>query len=130
MHKNRLGWRGQLAKAAILYAAILFSFGLGNSAAWPQAVSQDPAVERGLKQFQQSCGFCHGPDATGARWPDLVYPLWPTGTTKTRRPLDGSPLLFHFGYFSYYAGFIAKRRKWRKRTRSSGLFSTTFSTAS
>ncbi len=72
MHKNRLGWRGQLAKAAILYAAILFSFGLGNSAAWPQAVSQDPAVERGHKQFQQSCGFCHGPDATGARGPDLV----------------------------------------------------------
>jgi len=72
MHKIRLGWRGQLAKAAILYAAIFFSFGLGNSAAWPQAVSQDPAIERGHKQFQQSCGFCHGPDATGARGPDLV----------------------------------------------------------
>lgn len=72
MHKNRLERRGQLAKAAILYAAILFLFGLCNSAAWPQAVSQDPAVERGRKQFQQSCGFCHGPDATGARGPDLV----------------------------------------------------------
>ncbi len=72
MRKNRLEWRGQLAKAAILYAAILFFFGLWNSAAWPQAVSQDPAVERGHKQFQQSCGFCHGPDATGARGPDLV----------------------------------------------------------
>jgi len=29
-------------------------------------------VERGHKQFEQSCGFCHGPDATGARGPDLV----------------------------------------------------------
>lgn len=35
--------------------------------------AQDPAqVERGRKQFQQSCGFCHGADATGARGPDLV----------------------------------------------------------
>ncbi|MGO4884487.1 MAG: c-type cytochrome [Bryobacteraceae bacterium] len=27
---------------------------------------------RGQKEFQQSCGFCHGEDATGARAPDLV----------------------------------------------------------
>jgi len=30
------------------------------------------AAERGKKLFGQSCGFCHGPDATGARGPDLV----------------------------------------------------------
>jgi len=75
MRKNQLAWRGPLAKGAILCAAILFSFGLWNSAAWPQApqaISKDPAIERGHKQFQQSCGFCHGPDATGARGPDLV----------------------------------------------------------
>lgn len=30
------------------------------------------AVERGQKTFTQSCGFCHGADATGARGPDLV----------------------------------------------------------
>src|SRR6266446_9223838 len=75
MPKNLLAWRGPLAKGAILCAAILFSFGLWNSAAWPQApqaVSQDPAIERGHKQFQQSCGFCHGSDATGGRGPDLV----------------------------------------------------------
>jgi cytochrome c oxidase cbb3-type subunit 3 len=72
MRQNRLAWREQLAKGAILCAAVLFFFGLWNFAAWPQAVSQDPAVERGHKQFQQSCGFCHGPDATGARGPDLV----------------------------------------------------------
>ncbi|HEY6293941.1 MAG TPA: c-type cytochrome [Terriglobia bacterium] len=29
-------------------------------------------IERGSGQYQQSCGFCHGPDATGARGPDLV----------------------------------------------------------
>ena len=30
------------------------------------------AVERGQKQFIQSCGFCHGNDATGSRAPDLI----------------------------------------------------------
>ncbi len=28
--------------------------------------------EHGTQLFRQSCGFCHGPDATGARGPDLV----------------------------------------------------------
>jgi cytochrome c oxidase cbb3-type subunit III len=37
----------------------------------PQAESQ-AAAERGKKLFGQACGFCHGPDATGARGPDLV----------------------------------------------------------
>src|SRR6266403_440812 len=72
MRENRPACRGNLAKAAILCAAIFFFLGLRNSAAWSQIVSQDPAIERGHKQFQQSCGFCHGPDATGARGPDLV----------------------------------------------------------
>src|SRR6266478_5076765 len=72
MRKNRPAWRGNLAKAAILCAAIFFFLGLRNSAAWSQIVSQDPAVERGHKQFEQSCGFCHGPDPTGARGPDLL----------------------------------------------------------
>lgn len=30
------------------------------------------AMERGRKQFGESCGFCHGADATGGRGPDLV----------------------------------------------------------
>jgi cytochrome c oxidase cbb3-type subunit 3 len=30
------------------------------------------AEVRGQKEFAQSCGFCHGEDATGARAPDLV----------------------------------------------------------
>src|ERR1700694_6316043 len=72
MRGNRLASRGQLANSAIVLAAIFFLLGLWNSAAWSQAVSQDPAVERGHKQFEQACGFCHGPDATGARGPDPV----------------------------------------------------------
>jgi cytochrome c oxidase cbb3-type subunit 3 len=40
--------------------------------AWSQSDTPDAAAERGRKNFQQSCGFCHGPDATGARGPDLV----------------------------------------------------------
>jgi cytochrome c oxidase cbb3-type subunit 3 len=62
----------------ILLLAIVGSFGLSNSLAQAQAPAQDaappkdPAVERGRKQFGQSCGFCHGVDATGARGPDLL----------------------------------------------------------
>lgn len=41
------------------------------SLGWAQSASQGQ-VDRGHKQFEQSCGFCHGPDATGARGPDLV----------------------------------------------------------
>ncbi len=60
--------------------ALLFSFGLFNCAIGaPEkaAAQQEPAkdaatVDRGRKLFEQSCGFCHGPDATGARGPDLV----------------------------------------------------------
>src|SRR5438105_8484307 len=72
MRKNRIARRGRLPKGAILCASIFLFFGLRNSAARPQATSKDPAVERGHKQFEQSCGFCHGADATGARGPDLV----------------------------------------------------------
>lgn len=44
-----------------------------NTPARSQTASQDnAAVERGRKQYLQTCGFCHGADATGARGPDLV----------------------------------------------------------
>lgn len=55
----------------LLGVSALF-LGLGSSAGWPQSDVSDPAVERGHKSFQQACGFCHGPNATGARAPDLV----------------------------------------------------------
>ncbi len=59
---------------SVLAPSVLFVFlsATLNSAARQQANTPDPAVERGHKQFGQSCGFCHGPDATGARGPDLV----------------------------------------------------------
>src|SRR6266581_5559988 len=72
MRWNGPSWQTHLARSAIYCAAIIFLLGLWNSTAWPQSVSQDPAVERGHKQFEQACGFCHGPEATGARGPDLV----------------------------------------------------------
>lgn len=31
-----------------------------------------PNVSAGKAQFQQTCGFCHGPDARGASGPDLI----------------------------------------------------------
>ena len=37
----------------------------------PQA-DANASVERGKQLFAQSCAFCHGADATGARGPDLV----------------------------------------------------------
>lgn len=72
MPGNLLNSQGPVAKSAGFGATILFLVAAGNSSAWSQAVSPDPAIERGHKQFQQACGFCHGPDATGARGPDLV----------------------------------------------------------
>lgn len=57
----------------MLFVTLFFLAGLGNSAPKPQADTDDKAAaERGRKQFEQSCGFCHGADATGARGPDLV----------------------------------------------------------
>jgi len=72
MRRHVLSSARRAAKSATLWVAIALLIGPWNSAARPQADSQDPAVERGHKQFEQACGFCHGPDATGARGPDLV----------------------------------------------------------
>ena len=69
---NRLISQRQIVKTSLLCVTVLFLLGVGNSHARPQSETPDPAVERGHKAFQQSCGFCHGPDATGARAPDLV----------------------------------------------------------
>ena len=59
--------RARLGRAATLIAAAaVFA---------PVVVAQSPpreVIERGHQQFQQSCGFCHGADATGGRGPDLV----------------------------------------------------------
>ena len=77
--------RRQSARFAALPLAGIFFFGLSNggttwarpSAAEKAAAQETPAngtaaVDRGRPLFGQFCGFCHGPDATGARGPDLV----------------------------------------------------------
>src|SRR5207253_11001833 len=66
----------RLAKyAAAAAVALSIASLLGSSAHSQQPDAKQAAVEaaaRGKKQFAQSCGFCHGADATGARGPDLV----------------------------------------------------------
>lgn len=55
-------------------ALLLASLALRSQAQGPPQPTpeQRAAIGRGRTQFQQACGFCHGPDATGARGPDLV----------------------------------------------------------
>ena len=60
----------RLVCAAGILALMLFDGPL-SFAQGPQAPSPE-IVERGRQQFQQSCAFCHGPDATGGRGPDLI----------------------------------------------------------
>ncbi len=77
MHIDAKALHRQARKWPTFLLALIFFLGLWNSTAQPRSQAQDmpakdPAVERGRQQFGQSCGFCHGPDATGARGPDLV----------------------------------------------------------
>lgn len=75
MRKRVHPQKGKSAKSLTLFLIFFFFFfGLvARSQPAPQdSVAKDPAVERGRKQFAESCGFCHGADATGARGPDLV----------------------------------------------------------
>jgi cytochrome c oxidase cbb3-type subunit 3 len=73
MRMRGFGSANRVAMAATLLVAIVFLIAVANSPALPQqSEAPDPAIERGHKQFEQACGFCHGPDATGARGPDLV----------------------------------------------------------
>src|SRR2546430_5600813 len=50
-------WRGQLVKAAILCAAVLFFFGLWNSAAWPQADRKSTRLNSSHSQISYAV-FC------------------------------------------------------------------------
>src|SRR5580658_6072062 len=73
MRRDPFAFAKQAASSAIPCVAIVFLLAVGNSPARSQqSDTPDPAIERGHKQFEQACGFCHGPDATGARGPDLV----------------------------------------------------------
>ena len=73
MSGRRFSWCRRATKFGMWCAAFVLMIGLKNSAAKAQDDANDKAAaERGRKQFEQSCGFCHGADATGARGPDLV----------------------------------------------------------
>src|SRR5258707_9686431 len=73
MRGRGLSWSRRGTKFVMLFAALVLQIGLQNSTARPQPDRDNAAApERGRKQFEQSCGFCHGADATGARGPDLV----------------------------------------------------------
>jgi len=61
-----------LLRSLFVLGVSLLLFVFGSSPGWPQSEAPGQAVDRGHRDFQQSCGFCHGPDATGARAPDLV----------------------------------------------------------
>lgn len=66
-------WKAVNASGAALVGASLLT-PLLPGISFSQKPPAPPAeqVERGRKQFQQACGFCHGLDATGGRGPDLV----------------------------------------------------------
>lgn len=61
--------RAQIWGCGVAAGMFLLTCGV---AAQEQSEKKDPAAERGRATFKQSCGFCHGEDATGARGPDLV----------------------------------------------------------
>lgn len=71
MYRGVLPLLSRMVQYSLLVAMFAF-FVIAGSAARPQEDSPDPAIARGQKQFEQACGFCHGPDATGARGPDLL----------------------------------------------------------
>jgi cytochrome c oxidase cbb3-type subunit III len=60
--------------AAWCCAVALPCYATGAPQAQPGALQAASAAQiaAGAKQFQQSCAFCHGPEATGARGPDLI----------------------------------------------------------
>jgi len=115
------------AKSLTLLLALLFFFSLWSSAARSQSAAQDsvakdPAVQRGRQHFAESCGFCHGPDATGARGPDLVRsPLVAhdvkgdqiSEVIRRGRPDKGMPPLANMtdGQIADIAAFLHERAK-------------------
>jgi cytochrome c oxidase cbb3-type subunit 3 len=59
---------------ATLAVAVLSLGVFSVSSARSQQTAESPltSAQRGQKLFTQTCAFCHGADATGARGPDLV----------------------------------------------------------
>jgi len=72
MPSRKTSASSRIALIVTLSFAALVATAMWLSAASPQAQTKDPGIERGHKQFLESCAFCHGPDATGGRGPDLL----------------------------------------------------------
>src|ERR1700682_1285437 len=76
MSGGGLPWNRRVAQSLIAGVGLVLVMSAQNSTAKQKAdgngAAAVAAAERGRKQFEQSCGFCHGADATGARGPDLV----------------------------------------------------------
>ena len=112
-------------------AFLLASITLRSQAQGPPALTpeQHAAIDRGRTQFQQACGFCHGPDATGARGPDLVRSALVAHDVKgdligevirSGRPDKGMPALPMTGeQISDIAAFLHARSK--EAVESSGV---------
>jgi cytochrome c oxidase cbb3-type subunit 3 len=66
------GREAKLLFSVVSAGLVLAFLAICASAAHSQSDTKNAAAERGRKQFAQSCGFCHGVDATGGRGPDLV----------------------------------------------------------
>lgn len=70
--KGAVGAMGKTKRSVAVGTVLVFLNTAGQAAGQTPKTTQEEQVERGRKQFQQACGFCHGADATGARGPDLV----------------------------------------------------------
>ena len=62
----------RVVQSSLVLIVTVFLGAMATTATRTQDDTPDPAIARGQKQFEQACGFCHGPDATGARGPDLL----------------------------------------------------------
>ena len=71
----RMAGFGAHLLAAALAGLVLFLIVTSATLPGAETSAQAPPsalVAEGENQFKQSCGFCHAPDATGARGPDLI----------------------------------------------------------
>jgi cytochrome c oxidase cbb3-type subunit 3 len=72
MRRFRYSFSRSNASITNLVAVSILLLVAGGARAQTPVEATKEQIAQGHKQFQQSCGFCHGADATGARGPDLV----------------------------------------------------------
>ena len=63
--------RARWTPAGMVLASVLILAASSGVVTFAESPSRE-IIAQGQSQFKQSCGFCHAPDATGARGPDLV----------------------------------------------------------